>query len=131
MEQKINRATNQRPDGDRVVDAPLVTIDLENFMKQIKSEESWKDSDRNAITVFKTEGMNVVLVALHKEAEMPAHKANGILTLQVIEGKIIFATESNAVEVNEGHMVTLHENIPHRVVAEKESVFLLTIASNR
>ena len=36
------------------MDAALVTIDLRNFIKQIKEEKAWNESDRNAITVFKT-----------------------------------------------------------------------------
>ena len=60
MEEKFNEATTQRPQGDRIMDAPLVTIDLRSFTKQIRDEKAWKDSDRNAITVFKTDGMRIV-----------------------------------------------------------------------
>ena len=70
MDEKFNKATTQRPQGNRVMDAPLVTIDLRSFTKQIRDEKAWKESDRNAITVFKTDGMRIVLIALHKDAEM-------------------------------------------------------------
>ena len=53
MEEKYNESTLQRPEGDRAVDAPLVDIDLPMFIKQIKEETTWKESDRNAITVLK------------------------------------------------------------------------------
>jgi len=56
MENKYNESTPLRPEGDRVVDAPLVSIDLPSFMKQIKQEATWKNSDRNAITIFKSKG---------------------------------------------------------------------------
>jgi hypothetical protein len=59
MEKKSNKETPQRPEGDRLLDASIVTIDLLLFMEQIKHEPSWKDSDRNSITVFKTEGMRI------------------------------------------------------------------------
>ncbi len=54
MDEKFNDATKQRPQGERIMDAALVTIDLRNFIKQIREEKAWKESDRNAITVFKT-----------------------------------------------------------------------------
>jgi len=68
MEEKFNEATQQRPEGDRVMDAAIVTIDLPSFIEKIKQESPWKDKDRNAITVFKTNGMRIVLIALHAGA---------------------------------------------------------------
>ena len=84
MDIKFNEATTQRPHGDRIMDAPLVTIDLQSSTKQIKEEKSWKDTDQNAITVFKTDGMRIVLIALHKDAEMSTHTADGMISVQVL-----------------------------------------------
>lgn len=129
MNDKFNEATSQRPDGDRVIDAALVNIDLPEFMKQIKSEPPWRDSDRNAITVFKTSGMRIVLIALHQGAEIATHTANGIISVQVVEGKIQFDANGQSIELNSGQMLALHERIPHRVMALKETVFLLTLTT--
>ena len=129
MEEKFNDATRQRPQGERVVDAALVTIDLSNFTKQIKEEKAWKDSDRNAITVFKTDGMRIVLIALHKDAEMKKHTADGIISVQVMEGQILFTTEEQSVELGKGEMLALHKSIPHRVLATEETIFLLTLTT--
>ena len=78
MEDKLIEATTQRPQGHRIVDGPLVTIDLRSFKEQIRNVKAWKDSDRNAITVFKTNGMRIVLIALNKGAEMIKHIVNGM-----------------------------------------------------
>ena len=93
MEEKFNEATPQRPQGDRIVDAPLVQINLPFFIEQIRKEKPWIDSDRNAITVFKTNGMRIVLIALHKGAEMIKHSAEGLISVQVLEGQILFSTD--------------------------------------
>ena len=129
MEEKSNEATTQRPQGDRLMDAPLVTIDLSSFTKQIRDEMAWKDSDRNAITVFKTDGMRIVLIALHKNAEMIKHTADGLISLQVLEGLILFTTEEKSVELGSGQMLALHENVPHSVLAKEETIFLLTLTT--
>ncbi len=129
MNEKFNDSTNQRPQGERIIDAALVTIDLRNFTKQIREEKAWKESDRNAITVFKTDGMRIVLLALHKDAEMIKHTADGIISIQVMEGKILFKTEEQSVELGSGQMLALHENIPHSVVAMEETIFLLTLTT--
>ena len=129
MDEKFNEATKQRPQGERTMDAPLVTIDLSSFTKQIRGEKAWKDSDRNAITVFKTDGMRIVLIALHKDAEMIKHTADGMISIQVMEGEILFTTEDQSIELGSGQMLALHENVPHSVLAKEETICLLTLTT--
>lgn len=129
MKQKFNEATSQRPEGNRLLDASMISIDLLSFMEQIRHEPSWKDSDRNAITVFKTDGMRIVLIALHAGAEMIKHTADGIISIQVLEGQIKFATDLQSVELSKGQILALHERIPHSVLAIKETIFLLTLTT--
>src|SRR5436190_11469532 len=120
MEEKNNEATPQRI-KDHILDAQLVSINLPLFIEQIKQEPTWKDSDRNAITVFKTSGLRIVLIALHEGAEMTKHTANGHISVQVLEGQIKFTTDLQSVELNKGQMLVLHEHIPHSVLAIKET----------
>ena len=129
VDEKFNDATKQRPQGERIMDAALVTIDLSSFTKQIREKKAWKDSDRNAITVFKTDGMRIVLIALHKDAEMKKHTADGLISIQVLEGQSLFTTEEHSAELGQGEMLALHENIPHSVLAKKETIFLLTLTT--
>lgn len=129
MEEKSNESTSQRPDGDRLIDATLVSIDLPSFIRQIKDESSWKDGKRNAITVFKTNGLRIVLIALHEGTEMARHIAEGIISVQVLEGRIQFNTDEQSVELASGQMLALHERVPHSVLAMKETIFLLTLTT--
>ena len=129
MEEKFNRATTQRPQGDRTIDASLVTIDLPSFIKQIKEEKSWSENDRNTITVFKTNGMRIVLIALHEGAEMIKHVAKGLISVQVLEGKLHFNTDEESIELSKGQMLALHEGISHSVLAKEETIFLLTLTT--
>ena len=130
MEIKYNEATPQRPEGDRSIDAALIAIDLPVFIKQIKEESTWKESDRNSITVFKTNGLRIVLIALHKGAEMATHAADGIISVHVLEGHMQFNTDWRSVELMKGQMLALHERIPHSVLALKETIFLLTLTTS-
>lgn len=129
MEEKYNKSTLQRREGDRTVDAPLVDIDLPMFIKQIKEETTWMESDRNAITVFKTNGLRIVLIALHEGAEMARHTAGGIISVQVLEGQVQFNTDQQSIKLSKGQMLALHERIPHSVLAIKETIFLLTLTT--
>ncbi|MGY4383269.1 quercetin dioxygenase-like cupin family protein [Pedobacter sp. UYP24] len=127
--EKSNQATPQRPEGDRLLDAKMVTMDMALFKEQIKQEKAWKEGERNSITIFKSEGMRIVMIALHKGAEMKAHTAPCIISVQVLEGKISFHTENQSAELKEGQMLALHAGISHSVHAVEESIFLLTLST--
>ncbi len=126
-EVKFNNPTNLRPEGERILNAPLVHMDLKEFAKMIKSEKAWKEKDRNSMTVYKSDGMRMVLIALHRNAVLERHTANGVISVQVLDGEINFSTDDQTVNLKEGQAIALHQMIPHEVTAIKESVFLLTL----
>lgn len=128
-EEKSNSATPLRPEGDRLLDAELVEMNLTSYKRQIKEEAAWLNGDRNAITLFKTEGMRIVLIALHEGAEMKTHTAPGVISVQLLEGGITFKTDKRSADLEEGMMLSLHAGVAHSVFARKESMFLLTLAT--
>lgn len=128
METKSNDATQLRPEGERILNAPLVEMDLNVFIQQIKSESTWTDSDRNSITIFKSDTMRILLIGLHENAELKPHKANGVISVQVLAGKIAFNAGQQTTYLETGQMVALQDNITHSVKAVTESFFLLTLA---
>jgi len=131
VENKSNDATPQRPDGERILNAPLVEMNLTDFINQIKSESTWANSDRNSVTLFKSETMRIVLIGLHEKSELKPHKANGVISVQVLEGKIEFTEGQQSTHLGKGQMIALQENITHSVKALTESFFLLTLANNK
>ncbi|RYY16072.1 MAG: hypothetical protein EOO04_27565 [Chitinophagaceae bacterium] len=131
MKNKSNDATPQRPEGDRILNADLVQMDLNHSIVKLKEESTWTDSDRNSITLFKSDTLRIVLLGLHQNAELKTHKANGMISVQVLEGKINFTTLESVVSLERGQMIALHENIAHSVVAVTDTFFLLTMAMNK
>lgn len=129
MEEKRNDSTSLRPGGERLLDAKLVRINLSDLNEQIQRETAWLEGDRTAITVFKTDDLRIVLIALHAGAEMKTHTAPGVISVQVLKGKINFATDQHHEDLEPGQMITLHKRIPHRVKAYEDSSFLLTMAT--
>jgi quercetin dioxygenase-like cupin family protein len=127
MENTIIEATYNRPEGDREIDSPVLLIDIPDLIEQLKDENAWHENDRNAITVFKTGKMRIVLVAFHKDAEMKPEKPKNIFSLQVLKGKVKVTTDLTSTEADKGMMVALHEQVSYSIKALKKSVFLLTI----
>ncbi|HRP89177.1 MAG TPA: cupin domain-containing protein [Edaphocola sp.] len=128
MEDKFNEATPLRPEGDRLLNANLVEMDLNKFMEQIRSEITWKAGGHNSITILKTEHLRIVLIGLKTQSELKTHTAPGQISVQVLEGKIKFTADSQSVTLTKGQMISLKPRIPHSVLAEEESFFLLTLA---
>ena len=127
MEDKDIESTHNRPDGERTIDAPHLLIDIPSFVKQIRSEKQWKKSDRNSITVFKSDKMRIVLAALRKNAEMKTEHPENVLSVYLIDGKISFKTGSEDREIESGQLVALHEQVLYTIKAIKKTTMLLTI----
>lgn len=129
MENKSNDATPLRPQGERVLNAALVEMDLNKFINQIREETTWNDSDHNSITIFKSDTLRIVLIGLHEKSILKTHTANAIISVQVLEGAIKFTAEQQVVSLTKGQMVALQPKVQHSVEAETESFFLLTVAA--
>ena len=122
---KRNEATLNRPEGDRVIDAPYVFMNLGQFIKQLKNEEAWNKNDRNGITIFKTENVTTVLTCLHKDAMIKDNSVDGILQVQVLRGRIRVTTADGDIDMEEGEMIVFHPGIRHTIEALKKSSLLL------
>ena len=125
MEIKRNDATLNRPEGDRVLDAPYVFMDLEDYEKQIKDEEAWDKNDRNGITIFKTDNLTTVLTCLHKDASIEENSVDGLFQVQVLDGKVSISTVDGDAEMRQGEMMIFHPNVQHSIKALKKSTLLL------
>lgn len=126
MPVKTNDATINRPEGERLIDAPAVSIDLKKFISQIKDEKAWEKNDRNAITVFKTDGVTMVLSALHKGANMDQVEVNGLLVLQVMEGSISIESGNDSMQLGAGQMAAIHPECRQNITAREDSVLLFS-----
>jgi len=131
MNTKINEATRNRPEGTRAIDAPGVLVDLDQYKSQLKYEDAWHKNDRNAITVFKTDGCTIVLSALRARAILDEYKVEGIVVAQVLEGRINVNAGTENIEVAAGQLVTLHNELRHQIEAIENSVVLLTVVDQK
>ena len=126
MDAKFNEATNNRPEGDRIIDAAFIFIDIENYHKQLVEEDAWRKNDRNGITLFKSEGQTIVLSAFHAGAELPSNEIKGIVTIQVFEGLIAINLGGEDTELRKGNIAVLHSGVKHSLHAKDDSLVLIT-----
>ena len=126
MQVKINQSTINRPEGERILDAPAVLVEIPQYIQQIKQEDAWHKNDRNAITVFKTGGITLVINALHAGAEMAEIEVDGVFIIQVLEGEITIKAEEGEKRLKAHEMVVLHPCFKTHILAETDTVKMLT-----
>jgi quercetin dioxygenase-like cupin family protein len=116
----------QKPESERPLHVALQTFDLQKTAQQLRNEPTWA-TGRNAITLRKARGLQVVLLAMQAGDRLHDHQAAGPITLHVISGKIRFTTADQQVELAPQMVVALDDKITHAVEALEEAVCLLTI----
>jgi len=126
MELKRNEATVNRPDGDRVIDATYVFIDIPSFVEQLKDEKAWEKNDRNGITVFKSSNITLVITALQKDATIEDNIVDGFITLQVLDGSARITTPDGEVDTVKNQIIAFHPKVKHSIQALSDTIFLLT-----
>ncbi len=127
MEEKFNESTLNRPEGERIINAPFVVSDLQAHIKQITEEDAYFTNDRNAITLFKAHHTSVLLVALRSGAEMNAPDPSGKVGIaQVFSGSLDVEIEGDTSTVDSQQIISFHSHLGYHIAAREDTIFLLT-----
>src|ERR1041385_7898159 len=102
MSTKRNNATINRPDGERLLDAPLIRMNIPDGVRQLRREPAWLNGDRNAITLLHHDNLRLLLIALHQNAAMPSHTVDGPCCIQVLEGRVWLETDEYSITLDGG-----------------------------
>ena len=108
--------------------APFQKIDLNEAFDKLKNEETWNARPRNAVTLFKGEGLRALLVGLHKDATIESHRADDPVSVHLLSGALHLTAGGENLTLEPGQVVTMEAGLEHDIHASKESAFLLTIA---
>ena len=117
------------PGTDRPLHGPLQIFDLGREIERLLGEKEWQEGRRNAITLRKGGGLNVVLLAMKAGDRLEEHAAPGAITLSVREGRIRFTAEGETVEAGPETVLTCDVGVRHAVEATSDAVCLVSIAT--
>ena len=98
---------------------------------QIIREQLGSASARIGRTLVKDGPLRVTLVGLNAGGMLRPHKAEGPITVHVIEGEIEFEVEDKSWTLPTGTLFALDAGIPHSVSTRDGGVFLLTVVALR
>ncbi|GHQ10194.1 hypothetical protein VN1212_12220 [Helicobacter pylori] len=69
-----------------------------------------------------------IRICMPKGAILDKHKAPGAISVQVLEGKIIFEAENEKIEMPKGALISLEAQVLHRLDALENSVIRLSLS---
>lgn len=113
----------------RQMHGPRQSFDLGAEVARLREEREWREGRRNAITLRKGEGLNVVLLVMRAGDRLDEHSAPGPISLSVREGRVRFGAAGEAVEAGAGTVLTCDAGVRHSVEALSDAVCLLNVAS--
>ncbi|MBM0611317.1 cupin domain-containing protein [Helicobacter pylori] len=67
-------------------------------------------------------------ICMPKGAVMDKHKAPGAISVQVLEGKIVFEVGDEKIEMPKGALISLEAQVLHRLDALENSVIRLSLS---
>jgi quercetin dioxygenase-like cupin family protein len=108
----------------------VIRRNIDDELEKLKEAPSWqRESGRSAETLVKYEEFRIVLVRMKPGSYMSHHRAEGPISIYVLQGKVqVHLPEDRVEDLKPGGLLTLERCLEHDVEAVEESAFLLTIA---
>jgi quercetin dioxygenase-like cupin family protein len=116
------------PGSERPLHGPFQSFDLEAEVSRLRGEKEWQTGQRNAVTLRKGGGMNLVLLAMKAGDKLEEHSAPGSISLVVREGRVRFTTADGSAEAGPETLLACDAGVRHSVEALSDAVFLINLA---
>lgn len=78
-------------------------------------------------TLAKTETLEIIRLVVPSGKEIPTHQAPGEITVQCLEGRVVFTAAGESQELSMGEILYLASEVPHSVRGIEDASILLTI----
>jgi quercetin dioxygenase-like cupin family protein len=108
----------------------VIRRNIGHEIEKLEKAPSWRrESGRSSETIVKYEEFRIVLVRMKPGSYMSHHRAEGPISIQLLQGKVrVHLPEDRIEDLQQGDLLTLERCLEHDVEALEESAFLLTIA---
>jgi quercetin dioxygenase-like cupin family protein len=108
------------------VSGAVLSFSLADEMAVVRRELGDADA-RVGRTLVKDGPLRATLVGVNPGGGLPAHKADGPITVQVLEGEIEFSVNGSTHTLAAGALLALDAGIVHSVSSPRGGMFLLTV----
>jgi quercetin dioxygenase-like cupin family protein len=114
---------------NRSLAGPMLTFELEEQLRELRSEDSFRRSGRAGRTLTKAGRLRVTLVAMQAGNVLGTHQADSPMTLHVLAGHIRYRANDGEHELRAGELLFFGPGDAHDIRALEESALLVTIAA--
>lgn len=83
-------------------------------------------SDSQSTTLVKTDDLELIRIIIPAGKVIPRHTAAGEITVQCLEGRVVFITDHRTQELNAGQLLFLKAGEPHSLAGLEDSSILVT-----
>lgn len=108
-------------------------IDGAVLVRHLKRDEQMIDQDllarhgRSARTLVKDGPLRLTLIAIGANSGMPSHKADGPVSIHLLEGDVVLSAEGSEYSLVPGEVLVLDAGVQHGVRSTGGCVLLLTV----
>jgi quercetin dioxygenase-like cupin family protein len=102
-------------------------FDLGATAKGLREEAHPVRDGHRQIGLLHQEHIRLVLFAFDKGGRLPKHEAPGLVTIQVLSGRLRVSTPKTTHHLGTGHLLVLERDVAHGIEALDQSDVLLTV----
>src|SRR5690348_9808537 len=109
------------------------TLEGEVLVHHLKRDEQMIDQDlvarhgRSARTLVKQGPLRMTVIALAASGNLATHHAEGPVTIQLLEGDVVFSVAEQEYPLTPGDVLVLASGVPHSARSSSGCVLLLTV----
>ena len=112
----------------RAVMEPLMHFSLRDEVDRLRSEEPWRDGDRNSRTLAKEVDFRVLLTVLRDGAALEELDGDARVGIQLLDGRAVVELENAAEQLAAEDMAVVDAGQPWRLRGVGDCAVLLTFA---
>jgi quercetin dioxygenase-like cupin family protein len=102
-------------------------LDLGKATAQLRAEPQAGGRAQRQQTLYRHGPVTVALFVFDRGARMPQHVAEGVVTVDVLEGRLRMSAEGQAHDMTAGQILVMAPGVRHDVFAEEPTRMLLTV----
>lgn len=112
------------------VNSPYFPGDLTELIENMKLSNDWTNGSLFAKILMSSSQKHVVLTVLHEGTEINSFQSNDSVTIEIIEGELMFQSKEKHVILQKGQYLTVHDKIRYCLTTAEDTAFLLTVAGS-
>jgi quercetin dioxygenase-like cupin family protein len=94
----------------------------------LRERASTTRSGRAAKTLVKDGPLRITLIVLRKGAALSPHQVDGVLSIQVLRGRVRVSAEGAVVDLSSNGLLVLDQEVAHTAEALADCALLITVA---